>query len=66
MSEARGRDGWQHTSSLLSMLFNVNRGNEKALSQSDFNPYETKADVKPLKIPFSVLMKAMEKKLQQQ
>lgn len=45
MAEAKGRDDWAHTSSLLAMLANVNRDPKKQrpLKPSDFNPYEPRS-----------------------
>ncbi|MCG3178306.1 MAG: hypothetical protein BIFFINMI_00632 [Phycisphaerae bacterium] len=41
MAEARGRDNWAHTSSVLAMLANVNRDPKKtpAFQPADFDPY---------------------------
>jgi hypothetical protein len=46
MSESRSRDNWNHTSSLLAMLFNVNRDPRKqqAVSPELFNPFERKGE----------------------
>ncbi len=40
MSEGRAKDQWQHTSSLLAMIANVNRDPKKTkeFKPSDFNP----------------------------
>ncbi|MBI5725922.1 MAG: hypothetical protein HZA50_18325 [Planctomycetes bacterium] len=42
MAEARSRDRWAHTSSLLAMLANVNRDPKKcrAFRPEDFDPHE--------------------------
>lgn len=44
MAEARAKEKWQHTSSLLCLIANVNRDPKKsrAFKPSDFNPFETK------------------------
>ena len=44
MAEARGRDAWGRTSTVLALLANIHRDPKKgrALRPSDFNPYETK------------------------
>ena len=41
MAEARSRENWAHTSSLLAMLANVNRDPKKTkpFKPSDFDPY---------------------------
>ena len=42
MTEAIGREAWNHTSSVLAMLANANRDPKKsprAFKPSDFNPY---------------------------
>ena len=40
MAEGRAKDAWQHTSSLLALIANVNRDPKKtkAFKPSDFNP----------------------------
>lgn len=45
MDEARSRDAWRHTSSLLAMLYNVNRTKGRPQEPSAFDPY-TRADAK--------------------
>lgn len=44
MAEARGRDQWAHTSTVLALVANVNRDAKKsrAFKPGDFNPYETR------------------------
>ncbi len=44
MAEARGRDAWGRTATVLALLANIHRDPKKhrALRPSDFNPYETK------------------------
>ena len=39
MSEGRDRSRWAHTSVLLAMLYNLNRGKKPAKKPSDYNPY---------------------------
>jgi len=41
MAEARGRDAWAHTSTLLAMIANVNRDPKKgrAFKPADFDPH---------------------------
>lgn len=46
MAEARARDQWLHTSTVLSMLGNCHRDPKrrpKPFTPTDFNPYEQKA-----------------------
>lgn len=42
MTEAKCRQQWQHTSSLMALLVNINRDPKKgsAAKPADFNPYE--------------------------
>ncbi len=44
MAEARGREAWGRTATLLALLANLHRDPKKhrAFRPSDFNPYETK------------------------
>lgn len=44
MSEARCRQQWQHTSSLMALLVNINRDPKKGKTAkpADFNPYEVR------------------------
>jgi hypothetical protein len=44
MAEGHHRDAWQHTSSLMALMANVNRDPKKAraFKPSDFNPYVVK------------------------
>ena len=46
MADSRVKDNWNHTSSLLAMLFNINRDPKKqpAVSPENFNPYERKGE----------------------
>lgn len=46
MAEARGRDRWAHTSSVMALIANVNRDPKKGLAfrPSDFNPYARKRE----------------------
>ena len=41
MAEARGRDEWSHTATLLAMIANVNRDPKKGrpFKPADFDPY---------------------------
>jgi hypothetical protein len=41
MAEAKGRDNWNHTSTVLAMIANVNRDPKKtpAFQPADFDPY---------------------------
>ena len=41
MDEARGRQMWAHTSTVLAMMANINRNPKKsrAMRPADFNPY---------------------------
>ena len=38
MARARQRDTWQRTATILSMLFNANRGKEPPRAPNDFMP----------------------------
>ncbi len=44
MAEARAKENWTHTSSVLAMIANVNRDPKKsrAFRPDDFNPYAAK------------------------
>jgi hypothetical protein len=44
MAEARGREGWVHTSAVLALIANVNRDPKKTrpFKPSDFDPYSAK------------------------
>ena len=44
MAEARGRDNWTHTSTVLALTANVNRDPKRSRvwRPGDFNPYETR------------------------
>lgn len=60
MAESRGRDNWHHTSALMALTFNVNRGSkDKAAKPSDFNPYTPAA--KPIKVPLSTILDMFKK-----
>ena len=41
MAEGRSREVWEHTSSILAMIANVNRGkkSDRKFSPLDFDPY---------------------------
>ena len=42
MAEARRRDAWDHTASLLALTYNANRGkNQRARKPNDFHPLPT-------------------------
>jgi hypothetical protein len=44
MVEGKQREAWDHTSALIAMLFNCQRGkHDKALSPAQFNPFLMKA-----------------------
>ena len=47
MVEAKGEYDWNHTSSIMALIINVNRSaNEtKAVDPADINPYTCKEDV---------------------
>ena len=49
MGDGRGEEAWNHTSSLLALMFNTNRDakKEKARMPAHFNPYATKRDKLP-------------------
>ena len=44
MADARGREGWAHTSAILALIANVNRDPKKTrpFKPSDFDPYSAK------------------------
>lgn len=44
MAEAKGRDNWAHTSTVLALLANVNRDprRTRAFKPKDFNPFEAR------------------------
>ncbi len=52
MAEARAKDRWAHTSSIMALVANVNRDPKKtrAFRPSDFNPY---AERSPRGIPLT-------------
>ena len=40
------KDAWQHTSSLMALLYNINRGkHDKARTAEDFNPFTEKKTI---------------------
>ena len=57
MADARGKDNWNHTSSLLAMLFNINRDPKKqrAVSPEIFNPYITNKAKKDTRMAFNFM-----------
>lgn len=48
MAEGKSRENWQHTSAILSLMYNCNRDPKKtkAAKPSDFNPFEAKSGQK--------------------
>jgi hypothetical protein len=50
MAEAKSKDSWQHTSTLLALLANINRDpkKQKAFAPDDFNPYKNEQKKKPI------------------
>lgn len=38
MARARQRESWQHTASILALIFNANRGKASPLGPQDFMP----------------------------
>lgn len=59
MAEARQRDNWLHTSSILALTANVNRDSKKRpLQPDDFNPfavekrYKERVDLETMKAMF--------------
>ena len=52
MAEARGRDRWNHTASVMALIANVNRDPKKSklLKPADFHPHVT-AKAKHAKLP---------------
>jgi hypothetical protein len=57
MADAREKDNWNHTSSLLAMLFNINRDPKKqrAISPEVFNPYITHKAKKDPRMAFAFM-----------
>jgi hypothetical protein len=57
MADSRGRDNWNHTSSLLAMLFNINRDPKKqrAISPDVFNLYVTRKPKKDTRMAFDFM-----------
>ncbi len=57
MAESRGKDNWNHTSSLLAMLFNVNRDpkKQKAVLPETFNPYVVRKPKKDTRLAFEFM-----------
>ncbi len=50
MAEAKSKDNWQHTSSVLALLANINRDpkKQKAFTPDDFNPYRKSPEKKTI------------------
>ena len=48
MAQARAKEKWQHTSSILSLIANANRDPKKTrpFKPSDFNPFESGSSLK--------------------
>jgi hypothetical protein len=57
MADSRGKDNWNHTSSVLAMLFNINRDPKKqrAISPDVFNPYVTRKPKKDTRMAFDFM-----------
>ncbi len=57
MAEARGRDRWAHTSTILAMIANVNRDPKKSrpFKPQDFSPYRPVRKGPRKKVPLSFL-----------
>lgn len=59
MAEGRCKERWRHTSSILAMLVNVNKGKKgRAAKASDFDPYARRgkpAGAKPKKANIGIL-----------
>jgi hypothetical protein len=57
MAEARGKDNWNHTSSLMALLFNVNRDpkKQKAVLPETFNPYVIRKPKKDTRLAFEFM-----------
>ncbi len=54
MAEAKQRSDWSHTSALLAMLFNINRGkNVQPKKPYDFNPFVARSKSKGNGIPLN-------------
>ncbi len=60
MAEAKSRDNWNHTASILALIINVNRDPKKhrAVSPKQLNPYEQRSGKKDTKLAFKY-MKAL-------
>lgn len=57
MAEGKQRAAWSHTSALLAMLANVNRGKKsKTFKPGDFDPYDKRATQRSEKLPGNVRM----------
>jgi len=57
MTNARTDEAWNHTSAVLAMLHNVNRGqNQSPATPADFHPGSKRQDtLPPLKVPVKSL-----------
>jgi plasmid replication initiation protein len=57
MAEARSRQAWAHTSSLLAMLANIHRDPKKtrAYKPADFNPHASSRKLSVAKVDIEVL-----------
>ena len=57
MGEARSRQAWAHTSSVLALLANLHRDSKRtrAFKPADFNPHVRKPQVSIAKVGISVL-----------
>ncbi len=57
MAEGKCREHWNHTSSILAVLINANRGKgDRAVKPSDLNPYEARRREGPvMKVKMSEL-----------
>ena len=59
MADGRMRQAWNHTSTVLALIANVNRDpkKSKAFGPKDFHPYETRKAERPVKADISILKK---------
>jgi hypothetical protein len=57
MAEARNRVAWEHTASVLAMLFNINRDPKRARERTarDFNPYYRRRQTKGIPLTADTL-----------
>jgi hypothetical protein len=58
MAEGKRRDEWSRASSLIAMIYNMNRGpGQHFLHPREFDPFATKAE--PIQLPFLTMLDAL-------